>query len=83
MEVPRTVREPVGCTSCGETGYRGRIPIMEIVEVDEAAREVIRSGRIEELDAGQAPADTLFGHGLMLVAEGWTDLVEVERAVQL
>ena len=83
MEVPRTVREPVGCASCGEAGYRGRIPIMEIVEVDEAAREAIRSGKIEELDASQSPADTLFGHGLMLVAEGKTDLVEVERAAQL
>jgi general secretion pathway protein E len=83
MEVPQTVRDPVGCKSCGDSGYRGRIPIMEIVEVDEAAREAIRSGRTEQLDARQNPADTLFGHGLMLVAEGKTDLVEVERAVQL
>jgi general secretion pathway protein E len=83
MDVPQTVRVPNGCASCGHSGYKGRIPIMEIVEIDETAREAIRSGRIEELDARQAPADTLFGHGLALVAEGDTDLVEVERAVQL
>ena len=83
VEVPQQVPVATGCSTCGDSGYRGRIPIMEIIEIDEKAREAVREGRIDELGSWQAPADTLLGHGLALVAQGQTDLAEVERAVQL
>jgi general secretion pathway protein E len=70
-----------GCPACGGTGYHGRVPIMEIFEVDEAARAAIHDNKTEALEAHRRPADTLFGHGLALVAQGKTDLVEIERAV--
>ena len=83
VETPEHVPVATGCSSCSDSGYRGRIPIMEIIEIDERAREAVREGRIDELASWQAPADTLLGHGLALVAQGQTDLAEVERAVQL
>jgi general secretion pathway protein E len=83
VETPEHVPVATGCSSCSDSGYRGRIPLMEIIEIDEKAREAVREGRIDELASWQAPADTLLGHGLALVAKGQTDLAEVERAVQL
>ena len=83
LEVPAQVSVATGCSSCSDSGYRGRIPIMEIIEIEEKAREAVREGRIDELGSWQAPADTLLGHGLALIAQGQTDLTEVERAVQL
>ncbi|WP_158703073.1 GspE/PulE family protein [Allosphingosinicella vermicomposti] len=82
IEAPALVYEPAGCISCAHSGYRGRLPLMEIVEVDEPLRDHIRSGHTEAL-AASSDAESLLGHGLSLVAKGRTSLAEVERAVQL
>lgn len=83
MEAPDVLGISSGCAACGNTGYRGRSPIMEIVEIGETEREAIRTGQTDALEQQQDPAQTLFGHGLSLVARGITDIAEVERAVQL
>jgi general secretion pathway protein E len=83
LEPPQAVGVSLGCPACGHTGYRGRLPIMEIVEIGETEREAIRTGQTDALEQKQHPANTLFGHGLSLVTRGVTDIAEVERAVQL
>jgi general secretion pathway protein E len=83
MEPPALVHEAAGCANCAETGYRGRLPLIEILEVDETIREHIRAGDVESFVDERPALDTLLGHGLALVAEGRTSLAEVERAVQL
>jgi general secretion pathway protein E len=59
-----------------------RIPLIEILEVDEAVRVAIREGRAEALASTAPHADTLHGHGLALIAQGRTSFAELERAVQ-
>lgn len=83
MAPPDVVHDPAGCPACLGTGYKGRMPMMEIFEVDEAAREAIRTGQAEGLEGGRAVEETLLGHGLVLIAKGKTDFAEVQRAVQL
>jgi general secretion pathway protein E len=88
MSPPSHLHDAIGCSRCDQSGFRGRTPLIEILEVDEALREQIRDGNTEALmdghRAGQIPPDqTLYGHGLALVAAGRTTLNEVERAVQL
>jgi general secretion pathway protein E len=83
LDVPDSVMTAIGCPACGGTGYHGRLPIMEIFEVDEVARAAIRERRTDTLDHSRVPADTLLGHGLALVANGKTDMANVERAVSL
>jgi type II secretory ATPase GspE/PulE/Tfp pilus assembly ATPase PilB-like protein len=83
MKPPALINEPAGCAACAETGYRGRLPLIEILEVDETIREHIRAGDVESFVDERPALDTLLGHGLALVAEGRTSLAEVERAVQL
>lgn len=81
LSVPSIVHAPIGCPKCAGTGYRGRVPLIEILEVDETLRTAIRSGATDEIEDTRPPSETLFGHGLALVASGRTTLAEVERAV--
>lgn len=83
VALPAFVMTAVGCPACGGTGYHGRLPIIEIYEVDEDGRMAIRERHTERLEAIRAPVETLFGHGLAVVAGGLTDMAEVERAVSL
>ncbi len=83
MAPPALIHEPVGCPSCAQSGYRGRLPLIEILEVDETIRAHIRAGDVESFEDARPPAETLLGHGLALAAAGRTSLAEVERAVQL
>jgi general secretion pathway protein E len=83
ITAPATVYEPGACSTCGQTGYRGRIPLIEIIEVDERLREAVRARATDDLVDERPRAETLLGHGLALVAAGKTDLAEVERAVSL
>jgi general secretion pathway protein E len=80
---PASVFEPGGCANCAQSGYRGRLPLIEIVEVDDTLRHHIREGDVESFVDARPASETLLGHGLALVAGGRTSLAEVERAVQL
>jgi len=83
LPIPELVMTAVGCPACSGTGYHGRLPIMEIYAVNEECRAAIRERHTERLEADRVPAETLFGHGLALVAGGFIDMTEVERAVSL
>jgi general secretion pathway protein E len=82
LSVPPSVGEPIGCQACQQTGYKGRAPLIEVLEVDTALREVVREGRAEAIFNPAAPAETLLGHGLALAAARRTTLAEVRRVVQ-
>ena len=80
---PERLCEPVGCEQCAQTGYRGRIGVFEIVEIDEAISAAIGEGageqRLRELSL--APENTLLGQGLARVRDGETSLAEAVRVV--
>lgn len=82
LTVPFTVGLAVGCSACQQSGFRGRAPLIEVLEVDPDLREVIREGRAEAVSSRTPPNETLFGHGLALMAGGYTTLFEVQRAIQ-
>jgi len=79
---PKTLAEPQGCPACQGTGYRGRTPLIEVLEVDSAVRDLVRLNDVEAGDGLVRPDETLLGHGLMLAASGRTSMAEVHRAVQ-
>ena len=83
LEKPASVAEANGCSECQHTGYRGRIPLIEILEVDEPVRMDIRAGAIEAIEARRPAAESLAAHGLSLIAAHRTSAVEVRRAVEL
>ncbi len=79
VQAPKKLYQANGCGNCHQTGYAGRRPLIEIVEVDEDLRAHIREGNAESYKLN--PSETLLGHGLALVSQGATSLDEVQRVV--
>ncbi|MEL6362752.1 MAG: ATPase, T2SS/T4P/T4SS family [Pseudomonadota bacterium] len=75
-------RAPAGCEACGGTGYRGRVALSEIVEIEEAMRQAISEGapssRIFEIARAQG-FESLYETGLRKARAGITTLSEVRR----
>ena len=82
LEVPEKLWRPIGCRSCGQTGYRGRLAINEVMPVSE---------EIERMAVAHASATdvhrvavaegmvTLRRDGLLKTASGLTTVEEVYR----
>ncbi len=71
---------PQECNRCNKTGFSGRIPIFELLEVDEEIREVISSGlsssKIKEI-AVKNGMKTLLDSGISKVKKGLTTIEEI------
>src|SRR3979490_471796 len=71
-----------GCATCNKTGYKGRVGLYEVMEVDDEIRELVLVGasalelKKKAIERGMI---TLRRSGLMKVALGWTTLEEVAR----
>ncbi|MGA7705187.1 MAG: ATPase, T2SS/T4P/T4SS family [Solirubrobacteraceae bacterium] len=74
--------EPVGCTRCAATGYRGRMGIYEVMSVSEEIRSlVLARGSVDEIAAtavGQGMR-RMREDGIAKVRSGQTSIAEIER----
>jgi type II secretory ATPase GspE/PulE/Tfp pilus assembly ATPase PilB-like protein len=73
---------PKGCTRCGNTGYRGRTGIHEILAGTDALKSLIQSrARMEEIreQAVEDGMTTLMQDGIRKVFLGVTDLIQVRK----
>jgi len=73
-----------GCEECHETGYRGRVAIREVLEVDDNIRELImkRASASEIKDAAIVNGmKTMFQNGVDLVENGKVSVEELVRIV--
>jgi type II secretory ATPase GspE/PulE/Tfp pilus assembly ATPase PilB-like protein len=78
--------KPVGCKQCNNKGYRGRMPIMELLVMDHDLDELVaRRATARELrEAALAKGfQTLADAGIRRIVEGKTTLSEVSRTVDL
>ncbi len=69
-----------GCATCGNTGYKGRVALYEVMPVGEAIRELIlQGGSADEIKrkAIETGMKTLRMAGLQKVREGLTTVEEV------
>ena len=77
-----TLHRATGCKSCGNTGYRGRTAILEILHISDAIRQLVLSNadasaiRRLALDEGMQP---MREDGFRKVLAGITTLEEVVR----
>ena len=75
-------RRPVGCAACGQTGFKGRLGIYELVDVDAALQEAV-AGRapLHELTALASTQGfrSLRMDGLLKARRGLTSFDEVLR----
>jgi general secretion pathway protein E len=76
---------PVGCEHCGNTGYKGRTGVYELMMVDDKIRSLIHSRAAESQLFVAAEASGLRAmreDGQRLVDEGITSLEEVLRVTR-
>ncbi|MBU4268159.1 MAG: type IV-A pilus assembly ATPase PilB [Acidobacteria bacterium] len=74
--------EPKGCDKCSNTGYKGRIGLFEVMELDDEIREMIMIGAsTSELrqKAKEKGMMTLRQSGLEKIKQGITSIEEVLR----
>ncbi len=78
-------RKGAGCHFCGNTGYRGRTGIFEILVIGKETRALIESGASEAeiMEVAHAKgARTLFEDGLLRMVEGITTYEEIKRVTE-
>ena len=83
---PISICEPVGCSVCRMTGFKGRVGIFEAVLMDEAVEEaVLRDPREHIIMAAARPQGipTMAEDGVVKVLQGLTSLDELERVIEL
>ena len=76
---------PVGCSECGQTGYRGRTGVYELMTVDEKISALIHSRAAESqlfVAAEAAGLRSMREDGERLVAAGITSAEEVMRVTR-
>lgn len=72
----------VGCVNCNQTGYKGRLSIVEAIDVNRELQEIIAKGydrRLVENELEKTHFITMEQDGLIKVALGWTTIEEVMR----
>jgi general secretion pathway protein E len=81
----RTVYSALGCESCSDTGYSGRVAIHELFALDSEMHRVIMGGAdatVLHSTARKQGMVTLYEDGLRKVVQGVTSLNEVLRVTQ-
>ncbi len=74
--------EPVGCSRCSNSGYRGRVGIYEVMTVSEAIRtQILQHASVDEIaaTASREGMRRLQDDGIEKVRAGLTSLEEVQR----
>jgi type IV pilus assembly protein PilB len=83
---PKTLFRSIGCDSCGGTGFKGRVGIFEVLEVDEGIREIIVDPNFS-LDSLKnylktVGFKTMFEDGFEKAKVGVTTIEEVLRVIR-
>ncbi len=72
----------VGCVNCSQTGYKGRLSIVEAIEIKRELQEVVAKGfdrKLAEVELAKQHFMSMQQDGLIKVALGWTTIEEVMR----
>jgi type II secretory ATPase GspE/PulE/Tfp pilus assembly ATPase PilB-like protein len=80
----RPAYRPVGCKACAFTGFLGRLPIVDIVEITPRLRDAIAQGetRISELEKlRESGLKSLSASGSMRVISGDTTVREIQDTI--
>lgn len=75
-----------GCKVCHYTGYSGRIGIFEVIEVNEAIKQLItekKDSDILEKEAVNQGMTTMFNDGVLKISQGLTTINEVVRVTKV
>ena len=78
---PPTIYRPTGCAECNQLGYRGRMGIYELVEVNEKMQTLIhkRAGELELEQQAREQGPSIHADGVQKILDGKTSVEEVLR----
>ena len=73
-----------GCDKCSYTGYKGRIGVYELVEMDDTLRKMIHTdaSELEMAEHAHKKVQSIQKSGVQLVLDGQTSLEELLRVTQ-
>ncbi len=83
---PPRIFDPVGCDACRQTGYKGRVPVAEVLPMDEELDEIIAAGGTRATLKAAALGKgyrTMAEDGIAKVLAGELSLASLARAVDL
>ena len=83
VSIPKKVYRGKGCVDCTGSGYRGRVGLYELVEIDTGIRQLIHDGA-SEIDLERyirSQSAPLKQSGAQLVADGETTFEEVLKVL--
>lgn len=84
--IPKILYRGRGCPACGQTGYRGRLGIFEVLNANEKIRKNIISPNFSLDSLEQAAREegmlTMFEDGLRKIEIGLTTIEEVLRVIR-
>lgn len=81
---PITLFEPVGCSRCNKTGYKGRVCISEVLDINDFIKDAIlnKHGAVTEAEIKQHQQFINVNQdGLIKVMQGQTSLQEILRVM--
>ncbi|MFA5450197.1 MAG: ATPase, T2SS/T4P/T4SS family, partial [Clostridia bacterium] len=81
LDSPKRIFRPQGCNYCGQSGYRGRIGVHEVMENTAELREVISRRSDSEAiyeAAKQGGMRTLLENGIQYLLDGITSIDEIK-----
>ena len=83
-DTPVTLYRAAGCEQCHHSGYRGRVGIFELIEIDEALREAIHDGANEQQlkRLARRQGISIREAGNRLAVDGVTTVDEVVRVTR-
>jgi general secretion pathway protein E/type IV pilus assembly protein PilB len=80
------IYKPIGCKNCNQSGYRGRMAIIELLRIDSEIDALIsRRAHLDELQKMALAKGfiTLAEDGVRRILEGHTSVAEVMRVIDL
>jgi len=77
------VKKGLGCDTCQDSGFRGRLPLYEIIEVDGALERKMHEGQSEAelIAAARDRGPSILDDGIAKMRLGLTTAQEVARAI--
>ena len=75
-----------GCEKCGQSGYRGRVAIYEVIEINDELRAIISDHNVNEAEIHKAAIHqgmvSMKQDGILKALKGITTLAEIERVTE-